>query len=114
MLRILLQRLSKGIVDASGKLTASKTGKDRILGKKMMALICEDIKQTVFPSWMTPVSMQSLSDGHLSADGWRTFSTVHLVTSLVFAWGSKAEGSREHQLLTNFMHLAAAARIAMM
>ena len=80
----------------------------------MMKLICEDIQQTIFPSWITPVSMQSLSDGHLSADGWRTFATVHLVTSLIFVWGSKPAASREHGILSNFMHLAAAVRLATM
>lgn len=79
-----------------------------------MKLICEDIDQTILPSWITPVSMQTLSDGHLSADGWRIFSTIHLVTSLVFAWGLKAEDSREYRLLVNFMHMVAAVRLASM
>ena len=59
-----------------------------------------------------PPAVGTKGQGNLGADEWRTFCTINLPVTLVALWGPLGEGSREHQLLCNFMHLVTAVKLA--
>ena len=84
-----------------------------------MELVWTDMEAISLPSWVTRVPRRvgatpSSSSIGLSADEWRTFCTVHLSTTLCYAWGQKDPVSREYALLSNFMDLIKAVKLALM
>jgi hypothetical protein len=126
---LLHQRHSEGITDDFHKLrdpdlgherfsraiqASSNRGKTRVLGKKMLPEIWDDMKKTTLPSWCCPAPPRigDKGQGKISADGWRVFCTVHLVVTLGRLWGSLSPDSRENQLYVNFCDLIMATKIA--
>lgn len=74
------------------------------------------MSRTRLPYWVSsaPPYVGSTRAGKLSADQWRSFCTIHLVVSLVRLWGASDPQSRHHKMLTNFMDLVTAVRLATM
>ena len=123
------KRKQEGIVDSEGKLkrpdpirlahakqAISQRKKTRILGRETLAEVWNDMKKTTLPSWCCPAPTQ-IGDGEhrkISADGWRTFCTVHLVITLGRLWGHSPPDSRRQKLLSNFYDLVHATKIATM
>jgi len=72
------------------------------------------MKRTTLPSCYSPAPphIGDKSQGKISADGWRVFSTVHLIVTLGRIWGSKPADTREHQLFSNLCDLIEATKIA--
>jgi hypothetical protein len=72
------------------------------------------MKKTTLPSFCSPAPSRigDKSQGKISADGWRTFCTVHLIVTLGRLWGPLPTDSRENQLFTNFCDLIGATKIA--
>ena len=72
--------------------------------------------RTLLPPWIAPAPAQigTSKTGKLSADQWRTTATVHLVTTLVRLWGANQSNSRRYRMLTNFMDLVTATKLATM
>jgi hypothetical protein len=79
-------------------------------------MIHEDIERISLPSWIgrVPSDLGSASHGGLSQDALRTTVTVVLVSSLVRIWGPQPPGSRERQLLENFLDFSIAIDLALM
>ena len=123
------KRKQEGIVDSEGKLKCpdpirlahakqalSQRKKTRILGHETLAEVWSDMRKTTLPSWCCPAPTQ-IGDGEhrkISADGWRTFCTVHLVITLGRLWGHSPPDSRRDKLLSNFYNLVHATKIATM
>ena len=123
------QRRQDEIVDAEGKLkrpdpirlahakrAISQRKKTRILGHETLQEVWSDMRKTTLPSWCCPAPTQ-IGDGEhrkISADGWRTFCTIHLVITLGRLWGYSPPESRRHKLLSNFYNLVHATKIATM
>ena len=80
-----------------------------VLGSGRLRELREDMQHTIMPSWIgrIPWDVGSKKARKLSADQWRLLCSVHLVITLVRLWGPLPTDTREHQLLENFMHLAA-------
>ncbi|KAI0048321.1 hypothetical protein FA95DRAFT_1605300 [Auriscalpium vulgare] len=91
------------------KKTDPKAG---VLGRKVLGEVRKDMEKTQLPAWVSPVPSNVGSKGHgkLSADHWLTFTTVHLVITLIRLWG--AEEGRYKQILDNFIDLVAAVQVA--
>ncbi|THU84891.1 hypothetical protein K435DRAFT_686652 [Dendrothele bispora CBS 962.96] len=111
-----------GITDEHNKVInkiGSKKGKSKtsaVLGKERLAEVRDDMAKLNLPSWMAraPRDPGGTSHGKFSADQWRAFCTVNLPITLIRIWGNEAAGTREHQMLINFMHLVAAVRLVNM
>ncbi|RXW19244.1 hypothetical protein EST38_g6612 [Candolleomyces aberdarensis] len=84
------------------------------LGKDVMEAIWSDMKATRLPSWISPVPHDwgSTRRGKLSANNWRIIAVIHLPITLIRLYGH-TEG-RKRDLLSNFMELVKAIRIATM
>lgn len=128
------KRKRDGIVDDEGKIikTVKKTTKERrskqhnlpvasnsqtrVLGKKTLQQICDDMEQLQLPSWVSkaPSHPGESKWGKFSADQWRAFCTINLPITLIRLWGSRPKDSREHRMLVNFMHLVTAVKLATM
>ena len=114
-----LKRQLAGIIDAEHNVLKSKSykhRKTRVLGRQTLSEIRKDMKRTQFPSWMStaPAHPGESKWGKFSADQWRTFCTQVLPITLIRLWGSKPKGSRERDMLDNFMHLVSAIKLATM
>lgn len=121
--------MQDGIIDAQGKLKCpdpvrlthakqamSQRKKSRVLGRETLQEVWSDMMKTTLPSWCCPAPTQ-IGDGEhgkISADGWRTFGSVHLVITLGRLWGQAPPESRRYKLLTNFYGLVHATKIATM
>lgn len=72
------------------------------------------MKRTILPSWCSPAPSRigDKGQGKISADGWRVFTTVHLVVTLGRIWGSLPADAREHQLFSNLCDLIGATKMA--
>ena len=121
------KREKEGIADAEGNLkhpdpirlmhakqAISQRKKTRILGRETLREVWSDMKKTTLPSWCCPAPTQ-IGDGEhgkISADGWRTFCTVHLIVTLGRLWGHSPPESRRYKLLVNFYSLVHATKIA--
>jgi hypothetical protein len=79
-------------------------------------MIHEDIQRISLPSWIgrVPSDLGSTHHGSLSQDALRTIVTVVLVSSLTRIWGPQAPGSRERQLLENFLDISISTDLALM
>ena len=123
------KRKQEGIADAEGKLkrpdpvrlgyakqAMSQRKKSRVLGRETLQEVWSDMKKTTLPTWCCPAPTQ-IGDGEhrkISADGWRTFGTIHLVITLGRLWGHSPPESRKYKLLANFYSLVHATKIATM
>ncbi|KAL6303846.1 hypothetical protein BKA93DRAFT_734280 [Sparassis latifolia] len=98
---------------ADGKLIEGRTRSRRVLGRRMLSIIWKDMDAVVLPSTLTPPPRRpGTSSGKLEADELRTFCTINLTISLIWAWGSKPSDSREYRMLQNFMDLITAMKLA--
>lgn len=81
-----------------------------------MGEVWKDMGKTLLPPWISPAPAQigTSKTGKLSADQWRTTATVHLVVTLVRLWGVEPLDSRRYKMLTNFMDLVTATKLATM
>jgi hypothetical protein len=72
--------------------------------------------RTSLPYWVSsaPPYVGSTRAGKLSADQWRSFCSIHLVVTLVRLWGASDPLSWHHKMLTNFMDLVTAVKLATM
>jgi hypothetical protein len=72
------------------------------------------MKRTTLPSCYSPAPphIGDKSQGKISADGWRVFSTVHLIVTLGCIWDSKPADTHKHQLFSNLCNLIRATKIA--
>ena len=72
------------------------------------------MKRTTLPSSCSPAPphIGDKGQGKISADGWRVFSTVHLIVTLGRKWGSLPADTREYQLFSNLCDLIGATKIA--
>lgn len=86
----------------------------RVLGRETLREVRNDMRATVLPSWMNagPSHPGETKWGKMKADEWRVFCSVHLPITLIRLWGSANESEREHEILTNFMHLVTAVDLA--
>lgn len=66
------------------------------------------------PTWVTPApaNVGAAKAGKLSADQWRATCTIHLVVTLTRLWGVKDKNSRHYKMLSNFLDLVSAVKIA--
>lgn len=66
------------------------------------------------PSWVTPApsNVGAPKSGKLTADQWRATCTINLVVTLTRLWGVEEADTRRYQMLSNFMDLVAAIKIA--
>lgn len=85
-----------------------------VLGRSRLQKIWCDMKRTTLPSCLSPAPPRigDKGQGKISADGWRVFSTVHLIVTLGRVWGSLPEDTREYQLFSNLCDLVGAIKIA--
>lgn len=83
----------------------------------MISEIHEDMRadRQECPSWLTPTPqyLGSSKAGKLTADQWRTVS-LRLTVTLVRKWGNEPSESRYFKMLSNFMHLLSAIKLATM
>jgi hypothetical protein len=79
-------------------------------------MIHEDIERMSLPSWIgrVPSDLGSTRHGGLSQDAIRTTVTVILVSSLIRIWGHEVIGSREQQMLENFLDLSISIDLALL
>jgi hypothetical protein len=72
--------------------------------------------KTTLPSWCSPAPTQIGDWEHrkISADGWRTFCTIHLIITLSHIWGHSPPESQRYKLLANFYSLVHAIKITSM
>lgn len=92
----------------------AKTKKTRVLGKETLHALWSDMGKTVLPSWVTrgPKEVGTARCGKLSADQWRSTCSIHLVVTLIRLWGDEPRDSRFFLMLTNFMDLVSATKLA--
>ncbi|THH19759.1 hypothetical protein EUX98_g8711 [Antrodiella citrinella] len=85
-----------------------------ILDFDVLSHIRDDIKKTVYPSWIErpPSNFGSPGHGKLKADQWRTVSTISLVITLIRLWGHASASEQEQKMLKNFIHLVIAVQHA--
>ena len=91
------KRINAGIVDHSenlkhpdptrfnqAKQASSQRKKTRILGHETLREVWGDMEKTILPTWCTPAPTKIGDGDHgkISADGWRTFCSIHLVVTL--------------------------------
>jgi hypothetical protein len=69
---------------------------------------------TRLPSWISPVPRDwgTATRGKLSADQWRIICMIHLMFTLIRLWSDGTD--RQQEMLSNFMDLVSAVRIANM
>lgn len=81
----------------------------------MLGELWSDMGKTHLPSWVTPLprNIGSAQAGSLGADEWRTLCLIHLPITLIRLWGNDGS-SREFQMVTNFMDLVTAVKVASM
>lgn len=93
---------------------AHRTNSRAVLGKDVMARVWYDMDQSRLPSWITPAPRNwgTSEHGKLTANNWKVICTIHLPVTLIWMWKDKT--GREQDLITNFMHLVTAARLANM
>lgn len=79
-----------------------------------MEAVWADMKNTQLPSWIgsVPHNWGTAERGKLSADNWRVICTIHLPITLIRLWAH--ESGRSKAILSNFMDLVTAVRIANM
>lgn len=87
-----------------------------VLGREMLKEVRKDMMLIKTPSWLSlaPSHPGEAKWGKFSADQWRTFCSVNLPITLIRMWGSMQEGSKEHRMLVNFMHLVTAVNFGTM
>ena len=80
------------------------------LNADVLKEIRADIEKTVFPSWLArpPRNFGHPSHGKLTADQWRSVTTISMVITLVRTWGARTSTTFERELLGNFLHLVLA------
>ena len=101
---------------AHAKQAISQRKKTRVLGQETLREVWSDMGKTTLPSWCSPAPTQ-IGDGEhrkISADGWRTFCSIHLIITLGCLWGHSPPESRRYKLLANFYSLVHAIKIATM
>ncbi|THV01678.1 hypothetical protein K435DRAFT_654794 [Dendrothele bispora CBS 962.96] len=108
-----------GITDEDNKVIkgSKKSRKNTaVLGKQRLSEVREDMSKLRLPSWMSqaPSRPGDTAHGKFSADQWRAFCTINLPITLIRLWALEPKDSREFQMLTNFMHLVTAVRLANM
>jgi hypothetical protein len=98
------------------KQAMSQRKKTRVLGRETLQEVWGDMRKTILPTWCSPAPTQIGEGEHrkISADGWRTFGTIHLVITLGRLWGYLPPESRRYKLLANFYSLVHATKIATM
>jgi len=74
------------------------------------------MEKTTLPTWCTssPTRIGDGNHGKISADGWCTFCSVHLIVTLGRLWGSLLFEDRKYKLFENFCALVHATKIATM
>ncbi|KAF8231255.1 hypothetical protein L208DRAFT_1277973, partial [Tricholoma matsutake] len=82
----------------------------------ILAEICCDMANMRLPGWVTrsPSHPGESWWGKFHADQWRVFCTINLPVKLIHLWGAKQKDSREYRMLSNFMDLIAAVKLATM
>ena len=87
-----------------------------ILGCATLREVWSDMEKTILPTWCTasPTRIGDGNHGKISADGWRTFGSVHLIVTLGRLWGILLFEDRKYKLFTNFCALVHATKIATM
>ena len=110
------QRMRTGIADESGTLLKTRRSRQRILGREMLPLVWKEMHEVWLPSAISPAPSHigATGQGPIGADEWRTFCTINLPITLIYQWESHPDGSRELQLLQNFMDLITAVKLATM
>lgn len=93
-----------------------KRKRTRVLGRKTLKEIRQDMRSLHRPSWQAngPTRPGEAKRGKFTADQWRTFCTVNLPVTLIRLWGGAQEGSIERRRLDNFMYLVTAVKLATM
>lgn len=78
-----------------------------VIGAAVLAEIASDARVTVVPTGRkkAPEHMGSTDHGKLSADEWRSATTIHMVITLGRLWGFLPKDSRFFLMLDNYMHL---------
>ncbi|KII91440.1 hypothetical protein PLICRDRAFT_105296 [Plicaturopsis crispa FD-325 SS-3] len=101
---------------ARAKAKRSQKKKTRVLGRVTLLEARHDMASMELPSWMStpPKEIGSTEHGKPSADEWRTFCTVNLVSTLIRLWGSDPPDSRRYKMLVNFMDLVTAVKLGSM
>jgi hypothetical protein len=85
-----------------------------VLGKDVMEVIWLKMRLTQLPTWITPPPSNwgTTERGKLSADNWRVICTIHLNVTLIWIWRNQT--GRKKEILSHFMDLIRAVRIANM
>ncbi|KAI1782190.1 hypothetical protein LXA43DRAFT_843670, partial [Ganoderma leucocontextum] len=78
------------------------------LGRETLSEYVRDRSSMQLPSWVNPapLSFGTTQHGKLSADQWRTVSTINLPITLIRTWG--LEDGRRSDMLRNFLKLVEA------
>lgn len=95
---------------------AKTTQQTRVLGRGVLTEVWKDMVTMTLPSWVTgaPKEVGSARHGKLSADQWRSTCTINLTYTLIRLWGHKPKESREYRMLSNYLDLVAATKLASM
>ncbi|KJA24126.1 hypothetical protein HYPSUDRAFT_96223, partial [Hypholoma sublateritium FD-334 SS-4] len=80
----------------------------------VLRAIRDDMKQLGLPSYAlrAPKHPGEVKWGNFKADEWKAFCTVNLPITLTRLWGSKPETDRHRQMLTNYLELITAVKLA--
>ncbi|KIO05132.1 hypothetical protein M404DRAFT_9134 [Pisolithus tinctorius Marx 270] len=97
--------------DTLAPLTRQSSSRESVvLGDVILAEIWKDQEHLHLPSFIAPAPAHFGSEKRtLSADQWRSVSTIHLVITLIRLWG--LDSGRKGEMLTNFMHLVTAVHL---
>lgn len=85
-----------------------------VLGRSTIAEIRKDMEELSMPSCVSPAprTVGSARAGTLGADEWNTLCTVNLPVTLIRLWGSSPAESSKYQMLSNFVDLIIAVKVA--
>ena len=74
------------------------------------------MEETILPTWYTasPSRIGDGNHGKVSADGWCTFCSVHLIVTLGHLWCNLPSEDHKYKLFANFCTLMHATKIATM
>ena len=106
----------KGADNAKGATKKKKPPPRPVLGRVVLTAAHEDAERIFLPSWIIPPpsNFGSTVRGKLSADNWRTLCSINLPITLIRLWGDAEPGTRQRQMLDNFMDLVSAVEVGSM
>ncbi|RPD63615.1 hypothetical protein L227DRAFT_474990, partial [Lentinus tigrinus ALCF2SS1-6] len=102
----------RALYEASQLGDPGKRNKLQMAQELLAQVLHKDMALTSLPTSIgrVPINVGAAAAGTLSADQWRTLSTVHLPITLVRLWANLPAVERKRKMLDNFLHMVAAVR----